>query len=142
MHCMTISNLINGILNGKIILREVWQPHVKEIKQYILTNIERQQICFPSIVAHMDEGSLNSELNGQLSIIDGSHRLKAFIQIYELAQKKLKGTDHQEVKRAYELLALLDNNTLQIQLFEGFTLEEKHQFYLDLNSIWKSALIS
>ena len=142
MITMSIRELVKRVTEGTIVLREVSQHHVRAIKRYIFDNAQKGQIYFPPIVAHLDEGNLQDGADGVLSIIDGSHRIKAFIQTEELVHKAVNSENEEEMKKGYKLLYLLDNTQMALQIFEGFTLEEKDQLYIDLNTKGKKVSLS
>lgn len=128
-----LNELITRVLRGRIRLREINQPHVKVIKTYILSNLENKKVFLPPLVGHLEHGSIAQCLDGEISIIDGSHRLKAYVQIHQLALKTIHRMDEHERNKAFQILEVFKNSILPIQLHEGLTIEEQHQFYLDLN---------
>lgn len=138
---LPMNELIHRVQVGRITLREISQPRVKAIKDYILTNLAAQQVYFPTLIGHLEEGSLIHGCKGDIAIIDGSHRLKAFVQLHQQALKTMKGSDEHKKNQAVEVLKVFETTVLAIQLHEGLTLEQIHQFYLDLNSLKKKTTI-
>lgn len=132
---ISINELVNRVLRGKIRLRETSQPHVVSIKNYILNNLENNEVHIPPLVGHLEYGSLC--FKGEISIIDGSHRLKAFVQLHQFAIYSIARKDEQERERALQVLEIFDHTVIPIQLYEGLTVEEQQQFYLDLHSFRK-----
>lgn len=142
MISMTIKELTKRIQEGLIILRETSQPHVRSIKRYIFENVQNGEVYFPPLVAHLDDGILENGITGVMTIIDGSHRLKAFVQLEEMMHKAINSDNEDEIKGGYNLLYLFENTKLALQIFEGFTSEEKDQLYIDLNSKGKKVSLS
>ncbi|MGM0901807.1 MAG: hypothetical protein ACQEXB_12025 [Bacillota bacterium] len=128
-----MNELITRVVGGKIRLREISQPHVVSIKNYILTNLENKNVHIPPLVGHLEHGSLCFE--GNISIIDGSHRLKACVQLQQLAINTIDRKGELERQKAFQVLDVFEHTNLPIQLHEGLTVEEQHQYYLDLNSL-------
>jgi DNA sulfur modification protein DndB len=141
MFCATVRELTTGVTRGKVNFREVNHPQVRAIKRYIFDSAEKEQVYFTPLVANLEERELEDGLNGKISIIDGSHRLKAFMQL-EMMMKEINSDNEDEVKKGYKLLTLLNNTKLCIQVFEGFSSEEKDQLYIDLNTKGKKVSLS
>jgi len=116
---------------GRIRLRETSQPHVKSIKDYILSNLETKHMLLAPLVGHQEDGSF--QCDGDISVIDGSHRLKAYVQLKQLALRTIHRKEEHDRREAFRILELLETTHLPFQLFEGLTIEEQHQLYLDLN---------
>lgn len=134
--------LIDRVQSGKITLREVNQHRVKDIKNYILLNMPTHQVFFPSLVGHLEDGGLLQGDDGHISMIDGSHRLKAYVQLQQEAQKIIKGNDEHGKKLAFEILEGFAHTKLGIQLHRDLTVEQINQFYFDHNLLKKKMLIS
>jgi DNA sulfur modification protein DndB len=134
---ISINELICLVVGGRIRLREISQPHLKSIKDYILTNLENKHVLFPPLVGHQEYGSFRCD--GDISIIDGSHRLKAYVQLKQLALRTINRKEEDNRQEAFRILELFETNNLPIQLFEGLTIEEQNQLYLDLNFLRKQA---
>jgi DNA sulfur modification protein DndB len=132
---ISMNEIITRILRGKIRLREISQPHVGSIKNYILTNLENKEVHIRPLVGHLEHGNLWDE--GDISIIDGSHRLRAYVQLQQLAINTIERKDEQERAQALQVLGVFKQTVLPIQLHEGLTVEEQHQYYLELNSLNK-----
>lgn len=142
MTTMPILELTKRVEEGTIRLRETNQMHVRAIKRYIVENAQQGQLYFPPIVAHLDAGHLADGVNGVLSIVDGSHRVKAFIQVVETMQKAINSEQAEDMKQGYKLHYLIENSRLALQIFEGFSKEEKDQLFIDLNTKGKKVSMS
>ncbi|MBY0099426.1 hypothetical protein [Mesobacillus maritimus] len=128
---LSINELIHMVEGGRIKLKETSQPHVKSIKDYILRNLETKHMLLAPLVGHQENGSLRC--NGDITIIDGSHRLKAYVQLKQLALRTIHKKEEHDRREAFRILELFEKTMLPIQIFEGLTNEEQHQLYLDLN---------
>jgi DNA sulfur modification protein DndB len=129
---ISMNELISMVVGGRIRLREISQPHVKSIKDYILTNLENKHVLLPPLVGHQEPGSFRCD--GDISIIDGSHRLKAYVQLKQLALRTIHRKEEEDNRQeTFRILEIFETTHLPIQLFEGLTIEEQHQLYLDLN---------
>jgi DNA sulfur modification protein DndB len=142
MITLTIRELTKRVIDGRVLLREVSQPHVRSIKRYIFDNVQTGQVYFPSFVAHLEEGELVDGVDGVLSIIDGSHRIKALVQLEEMMHKALNSEKEDDLKKGYKIQYLFEHTLLSFQTFEGFTVEEKDQLYIDLNTKGKKVSLS
>ena len=56
--------------------------------------------------------------------------------------KATNSENEEEMKKGYKLLYLLEHTQLALQVFEGFTPEEKDQLYIDLNTKGKKVSLS
>jgi DNA sulfur modification protein DndB len=131
---VSIKELMNRVAIGSMLVREVKKHHVKSVRQYIMENVESKSVYLPSLVFHLNHGSLDEWRQGEISVIDGSHRIVACIQLNELAQKIVKGTDQELSKKAGRFLTEFHSTHFAVQLYQGYTKEERDQLYLDFNS--------
>ncbi len=132
---ISMNEIITRVLGGNIRLREISQPHLVSIKNFIVNNLENKEAHIRPLVGHLEHGSLC--LDGGIQIIDGSHRLKACVQLQQLAIKIIERKDEQENELAIKVLGVFNHTVIPIQIHEGLTVEQQQQFYLELNSLSK-----
>ncbi|MBS4223337.1 DNA sulfur modification protein DndB [Lederbergia citrea] len=130
----TIEELEKMYMEGRVELRETNKLQVRQIRRYILDNAHEERIYFPPIVAYKKDG--------KLFIIDGTQRIRAFIQLYELIFKGIKSDNHQEVKNATRLMEMMKDTQIAIQIFEGLSEKEANQMYVDFNTKGKKVALS
>ncbi|MCM3585007.1 hypothetical protein M3182_04505 [Mesobacillus maritimus] len=138
MHSMTfipVPELTHLFSEGKIKLREVCPAHVKSLKHYILNNLEQQQVFLSPLIAHVDEGNVHEWKKENLSMIDGSHRIKAIVQLNEILKLKSQGEDLYQKREREALLNILEDSAIPIQLYSGLPLKNQNQLYLDINAL-------
>ncbi|KYC89948.1 hypothetical protein MXL46_10125 [Heyndrickxia sporothermodurans] len=129
--------------DGTLKLKEVQQHQVREIKKYITENATGGHIFFPPLVANTEVGALLRDSKPtKLSIIDGTQRIKAFLQLEEFIAKALKSDNPVESKLGFKLRYVLSNTELALQLFEGLSQKEEDQLYIDLNTKGKKVSLS
>lgn len=131
LYLASLSSLIQRVQERTIILREVNPCHVRNFKQYILSYDEKQPLYIPPLIGHLDEGSLKDGFEGRISMIEGSHRLKGFVQLFETLEKK---KNEQETETASPLLIMLQHTMITMQLYEGLQDEERDQLYVNLHT--------
>jgi len=139
----TINELKQMYDDGTLKLKEVQQHQVREIKKYITENAAGGQIFFPPLVANAEVGALLKDRKPtQLSIVDGTQRIKAFLQLEEFIAKALKSDNPVESRQGFKLKYVLCNTELALQLFEGLSQKEEDQLYIDLNTKGKKVSLS
>lgn len=131
LYLVSLSSLIQRVQERTIILREVNPCHVRNFKQYILSYDEKQPLYIPPLIGHLDEGELKDGFDGKISMIEGSHRLKGFAQLFETLEKK---KNVQETETASSLLTMLKHTMITMQLYEGLQDEERDQLYVHLHT--------
>jgi DNA sulfur modification protein DndB len=136
----TIQELSNLMKNDQIKLREVSKIHVRAIKKYIIENVLSEQVYFPPIVANA--AFLGKDKPIDLTIIDGSQRLKAFYQLEEMGYRYIKSENEDEMKKGYKILHFIHYTEIVIQLFEGLSEKECNQLFIDLNTKGKKVALS
>lgn len=139
----SIDELKQMFEEGSLKLKEVQQPQVREIKKYITENVTEGQIYFPPFVANTEVGALSQNKKpNKLSIIDGSQRIKGLIQLEDFISKALKNDNPEISKQGFKLKYVLSSTELAFQLFEGLSLKEEGQLYIDLNTKGKKVALS
>lgn len=142
MIAISIKELKKMFEAGNIMIRETNQAHVRRIKDYMLENALNNTIYFPPFVATVPNSEIELENPKRLHIIDGSHRLKAIIQVKELIQKAIKNENADMIKKGYKLLNVIDQTSIAIQLIGDLSIEESNQLYIDLNTKGKKVSLS
>jgi DNA sulfur modification protein DndB len=130
------------IKSGQVSLREINKLQVRAIKRYILENANSERIYFPPIVADVKEGSLAKGKPNEMTIIDGTQRLKALCQIEELGYRAIKSEKEEDIKKGYKLLHFLEVSRIAVLLFESLSIDEADQLYIDLNTKGKKVALS
>ncbi|MBU8878066.1 hypothetical protein BGM26_03550 [Bacillus sp. FJAT-29790] len=138
----TCKELLAMLVDGRLQLRETNQLHVRGIKKYLFENASTEEIYFPPIVAAVENGKLDNGKPKKMNIVDGSLRLKALSQMEDFFLKAMKSENQEDVKKAYDLMHLLDKTELSVQLFEGLTKAEEDQLYIDMNTKGKQVALS
>ncbi|MEH6941350.1 DNA sulfur modification protein DndB [Bacillus sp. JJ722] len=142
MIAISIKELNKMFEAGNITIRETNQAHVRRIKDYMLENALDNNIYFPPLVATLPNSEIELENPKYIQIIDGSHRLKAIIQVNELIQKAIKNENAEMIKKGYKLLSIIDQTSIAIQLIGELSIEESNQLYIDLNTKGKKVSLS
>lgn len=133
-----ISDLIKMMKGGQIRTRPVKQYQVREMKKYILANINDNNVYLPPIVASADK--IGSGYPEKLDIIDGSKRLTALEQIPQEIEFRLQNDEG--LKETYLAEAVLNNSSLGFQVYEGLSKKEQDQLFIDFNTKGKKVAIS
>lgn len=139
MYVYSIRELIDMMNNNFVQIREVSQPQVREIRNYLLENAMSRHIYFPPLVASVDK--LNSEKPMKLKIIDGNKRIQALFQLPKLIDQQLKSSDD-EMEKAVTIDYLLNETSFAIQVIEGLSQAECDQLYIDFNTRGKKVSLS
>ncbi|QQZ07685.1 DNA sulfur modification protein DndB [Heyndrickxia vini] len=126
----------------RLVFKEVRQSQVRSIKKYIFENAHKQQVYFPPIVASVDKAQLGKKKPQKLTIIDGSKRIKALLQLDDMIAKAIKSDNDEEAKKAFMLMYSLKETEFAFQIFEGLTKLESDQLYIDLNTKGKKVSLS
>lgn len=138
----TVKELQQMYTEEKLKIRDVNQTQVRAIKKYIFDNIQQEQIYFPPLVATTKDALLKDGRPIELSIIDGTQRIKALMQIDELITKSINSDIDEEAKKGFKLMYSLNDTEFAIQIFEGLTDKEANQLYIDLNTKGKKVALS
>lgn len=138
IHSFPIEALEKMYMEGKLKLREVNTPQVRQIRRYILDNVLDERIYFPPVVAYKKE----KDESGMLHIIDGNQRIRAFIQLYEFTFDRLGIDDKKEEESARKVLDYIGNTEIAVQVFEGLSEKEADQMYVDFNTKGKKVALS
>lgn len=138
----TVEELTEMLQNERLILRETNKVQVRMIRKYIIDNIMTGDIYMPPLVALVSDGRLLDEKVQSLIIIDGSHRLKALLQLESMITKLINSEDELERKKGFQLHYSIADVELCIQVFEGLTTTEMDQLYIDLNTKGKKVALS
>lgn len=138
IHSYSIETLEKMFMEGKLKLREINIPQVRQIRNYILDNALEERIYFPPIVAYKKEGVQSDTLY----IIDGNQRMMAFTQLYEFAFKKLGSDDPKDAEKARKVLDFICDTEIAVQVFEGLSEKEANQMYVDFNTKGKKVALS
>lgn len=138
----SLRELQDMYLEGRITIRDVSQYRVRAIKKYIIDNVNKENIYFPPLIACVNEGGLDKGKPANFVIIDGSTRMKAFIQLEDLIMKAINSEKKPAVKAGYKLLHSFDEIEIAVQIFEGLSEREIDQLYIDLNTRGKKVALS
>lgn len=141
MELFSLTDLVNLYKNGQIEIRETQQVRVRFIKRYLLSNVIEENIYLPPLVANMKKGIREDLDTIELSIIDGSQRMKAFVQLEDEIVKALNQNDT-KANQAYKLMQMLKDTKIAVQMFDNLTEEEEAQLFLDLNLKGKKVALS
>ncbi|UOE53553.1 DNA sulfur modification protein DndB [Cytobacillus oceanisediminis] len=139
---LSVSELVRMHKDGRLILRDTNQLQVRRIKKYIFSNAAGGEIYLPPLVAAVKEGTLGGEIPDSLSIVDGSHRMKALLQLEDQIFMSMKSEKDEEIKNAYHLQYLLEKTEVAIQVLEGLSTEDENQLFIDLNTKGKQVALS
>ncbi|MGM9923252.1 MAG: DNA sulfur modification protein DndB [Bacillus sp. (in: firmicutes)] len=142
MISLPLKKLIESVNQGTITIRETNQAHVRRIKDYILENAADDDIYFPPMVATLSDSEIKLENPVHFTIIDGSHRVKAIVQLEDVIQKAIKNEQPDTIKKGYKLSHIIDHTSIAIQLIGGLCTEEINQLYIDLNTKGKKVPLS
>lgn len=139
-----IQQLIEMHKNGRLELRETNQLQVRKIKKYLMSNAASKEIYFPPMVAAIKAADYEGQKQkpAEIRLADGSHRMKAFIQLEDQIFNCLKSSNDDEIRNAYHLQYMLESTEIAVQLIEGLTKEEEDQLYIDLNTKGKEVALS
>lgn len=142
MTYFSIEELINLVRNGQIQLRDTDQTRIRSIRNYLLENALTENIYIPPLIMNLEEGKINDSATMKLAIIDGSQRMKAFVQLEDSIFKALKSFDDTKVEQAYKLKYLIKETHIALQVFENLSEAEAAQLYLDVNLKGKKVALS
>lgn len=137
-----LEEILQMLSEGRLVLRETNTTQVRMIRKYLFENIETDQIYLPPIVAKLEEGSLDEGRPTKLSIIDGTQRIKALSQLEAVVMKSIVSDDENELKKGFTMHYALPKIELAVQIFEGLTMDETNQMYIDLNTKGKKVALS
>lgn len=137
-----VKDLLKMLSENRLTLRETNKVQVRMIRKYLFDNILTKEIYMPPIVAMLKKGSLSDGKPTQLTIIDGSQRLKALSQLGVMISKAIQSEDEEERKKGFKLNYSLDEVEVAVQIFEGFSTAEANQLYIDLNTKGKKVALS
>lgn len=130
----TVAQLANLYEHERLILRSVDMRHTRRIRTYIMDQFMNNDVFIPPFV-----GSKNDDI---LYIIDGSSRLKAILEMFPLIERMQLSEDPQVQKKGIILDMTLANVELSFQVFSNFTVEERDQLFIDLNTKGKKVALS
>ncbi|WP_042349138.1 DNA sulfur modification protein DndB [Bacillus massiliigorillae] len=139
---LSINDIMTFSEEGKLVLRNTNQARVKRIKDYMLENAISQSIYFPPLVAAVCNQDIIREQPICLNIIDGSHRLKAIIQLRDYIQRAINNESTAMIKNGYKLLNIFTETSIAIQLIGELSTDEANQLYIDLNIKGKKVSLS
>lgn len=112
------------------------------IRRYIFDNLLKDNIYLSPIVAMLEEGFLEDGKPQKLRVIDGTQRIMALFELKSLVPKTISSEKETEVKTGFRLHYTLDHVQLAVQVFEGLSIKEADQFYIDLNTKGKKVSLS
>ncbi|SFA86042.1 MULTISPECIES: DNA sulfur modification protein DndB [unclassified Bacillus (in: firmicutes)] len=133
LFCVTIQELTDCVREGRVITKQVTPSRVKAITHSLFMNAEKQQLFFSPMVANLESGNLEHWVDGKISIIDGSHRLKAFQHLAEIMEKSILSERKGRAKIGWNIYYLMQNCRIPIQIYEGLSEKEQSQLYIDLH---------
>jgi DNA sulfur modification protein DndB len=130
----SISELIAIYSAGKMDLREVSQQRVRDIKNYLIENTLGENIFFPPLVASVKEGKLSEGKPKCFTMIDGSTRMKAFVQFENYLMNNSMSPLAAKIQANKNQLANFRNSQIAVHFFEGLCKQEIDQLYIDFNT--------
>ncbi|MBG9587081.1 DNA sulfur modification protein DndB [Cytobacillus firmus] len=139
---LPVSELVKMHKEKMLILRDTNQLQVRRIKKYIFSNAAGGEIYMPPLVAAAEEGMLGGQPPGGLRIVDGSHRMRAILQLEDQIFMSMKSEKDDEIRNAYHLQYLLEKTEISIQVLEGLSIDEENQLFIDLNTKGKQVALS
>ncbi|MBN8203104.1 DNA sulfur modification protein DndB [Bacillus sp. NTK034] len=139
---LRVSELFKMHKGGRLILRDTNQLQVRRIKKYIFLNAAGGEIYLPPLVATVEAGMVEKQIPNKLNIVDGSHRMKALLQLEDQIFMSMKSEKDDEVRNAYHLQNLLEKTDFAIQVLEGLSKDEENQLFIDLNTKGKQVALS
>ncbi|MGN7178243.1 DNA sulfur modification protein DndB [Cytobacillus sp. SAFR-174] len=139
---LPVSELVKMHKEKKLILRDTNQLQVRRIKKYVFSNAAGGEIYMPPLVAAAEKGMLGGQTPGGLRIVDGSHRMKALLQLEDQIYMSMKSEKDEEIRNAYHLQYLLEKTEISIQVLEGLSINEENQLFIDLNTKGKQVALS
>lgn len=142
MIALSLNEIITMVKEEKIALRETNPLHVRRIKKYIQNNTSINEIYFPPLVATLSQEEFEKEKPAKITIIDGSTRLKALVQLETSIVKTIKSEDAASIKKGYKMLNTLEQTSFAFQLIEGLHEMDVDQLYIDLNTKGKKVALS
>ncbi|MFS0782520.1 DNA sulfur modification protein DndB [Bacillus sp. 1P06AnD] len=142
MGALTIKEIKQLYQDGNLILRDTVPNHVRRIRYYIKNNVLNGDIYFPPIVAAITFKVEGEGVPGCYEVIDGSHRLKAFMQLNGDYMKVEEVDGEGNLREHYKLIELLEQTRITFQCLSGLSNEEKDQLYIDLNTKGKKVALS
>lgn len=142
MRIFTVQELRDFSERGQLILRESNAFHIRKLRQYVVENILTGQIFLPPIVATLIEGNLEEDRLDQLLIIDGVQRLKALTNMDSVITKLIDSDEPLDAKKGFKLKYQLAKVQVAMQIFEGLSIDEANQLYIDLNTKGKKVALS
>ncbi|MCH7320660.1 hypothetical protein LZ480_02065 [Solibacillus sp. MA9] len=124
-------------------LRNTNPTHVNKIRKYVVDNFMKESIYFPPIVACLEAGeTIQTEKPMQLTVIDGSSRIKALTDFDHMILKLISDDDEKNQRKGFFLKYRLKEMKIAVQIFEGLSEEEINQLYIDMNSKGKKVALS
>lgn len=137
----SIPELMEMENEGRLETRTTRKENVRKLRSYITDNYSTGDIYLPPLVASCQEGELEGKPT-QLVIIDGNHRLKAFLQLETYILRGMSSVNDVEYSEAINLRRVLDTIEVPFQIFEGLSIEEVNQLYIDHNRKGKKVGLS
>lgn len=127
--------------------RKVQKPRIKEIANYVLKGINNNNLSFFSAVTASCRGniyydeeaqSVHIDLNAQLSVNDGQHRIEGIKLALKTVQTQLdKATNDNEKEKIAIKLEQLQNMQIPVVIFANMGKEYEQQLFHDLNLLAK-----
>lgn len=138
----TVQELRAMYEKGYMEIRETGKVQVRKIRRYMLDNVTTNEIYLPPLVAYCEEGGLENGKPEQLNIIDGNHRMQALFQLEDVIAQQQNSEEDGEWSKAFKMNRMLSDMRLAVQIFEGLTMEDASQLYIDLNRKGKRVALS
>lgn len=129
--CVTLKELTDSFREGRVMTKRVIPSRVSTIKRLLVENANLQPFYFSPIIAHMENGVLEHELNGKITIIDGTQRVHAFVDLAMLMEKNIHSMINHEADIAWKNYYLMENWRIPILIFEGLSKTEQHNFSVE-----------
>lgn len=139
MYIYSVEELSDMMKNNCIQLREVSQPQVRQIREYLFENATARHIYLPPLVASVKE--IKGGKPEKLTMIDGNKRIQALCQLPKLIDQSLQSSD-EKMEKAVVIDFLLNETAIAVQVIEGLSQAECDQLYIDFNSRGKKVALS
>lgn len=137
-----VKELVTMLAEGRLQVRNKNQLQIRKIRNYIFENVLTDGIYLPPLIAALEEGELSQGKPSRLTIIDGTQRIVALSQINSLLASRINSDSEEERKQGNKLLHSLRSTEIAVQVFEGLSMNEADQLYIDLNTKSKKVSLS
>ncbi|KEO83155.1 DNA sulfur modification protein DndB [Tumebacillus flagellatus] len=122
--------------------RKINKKRAKSIANYILNGLHRDNYCFLSAVTATCRGYIKYEeatnqvsidINSNLSINDGQHRVEGIKMALDIARKDAEKANGSRKNEALERLSRLEEMCIPVVIFDNMSKAHEQQLFHDLN---------